>query len=158
MFEKIREMILAKVKANATPIKKPVKISKHVLIKAITKEIQSPEIQTPKEEKIEKSALKKICPVEEHNCIAIQLTNRLISMINEFEKNIERIENHPTLAEPTKLDIQNYINKNLITAIWALAPAFELMKGHDRLQTFKTIYTKAFKKGAPGILEDIKHI
>ena len=86
------------------------------------------------------------------------LANRLICMVEDFEKNIEKIENHPGLDKKTKVDIQNYINKNIVTALWCLEPAFGLMKDYERLRTFKTIYTKSMNKGVPGILVEEKHV
>ena len=135
-------MILDSTKKDSKDLKRgPGRPPKAEPIEAITKQIVSSELEI-------KPLLKpkNICTHEEHNCVAIQLTNRLICMIEEFENNIDRIAKHPSLAEGTKLDIQNYINKNLITAIWALAPAFDLMKDHKRFKTFKTIYIRSMNK------------
>lgn len=155
MFEKIKGLIQQKAQIITERRKpgRPPLTEKKSPIEAITKELLPVEVIVK-----ERIPVKKICHIEAHNCIAIQLTNRLICMIEEFEKNIDRIENHPTLSETTKLDIQNYINKNIISAIWALSPAFDLMKDHNRLHTFKIVYTKTFAKGAPGVLDEIKHI
>jgi hypothetical protein len=150
MFKKIREMIIENSRANA--VKKSPGRPLKVTVEPVTKaDIKEP-IQATK------SKTKPVCVIEKHDCMAVQLTNRLICMIEEFEQNIDRIEKHPTLNPETKLDIQNYINKNLITALWAVSPAFELMKEHSRVKSFKTIFNKAASKGTPGILEEVKHV
>lgn len=107
---------------------------------------------------VKTSKLVKTCADQRHDCLAIQLTNRLITMILEFEINMKRIQDHPSLSDDTKSDISNYINKNIISALWALSPAFDLMVNYPRTKAFKSIYLKAFKRGVPGILQEVKHI
>jgi len=114
------------------------------------------EVEEPEEKA--KCVPKKICEHDEHNCIAIQLINRLICVVEEFERNIKRIQDHPSLAASTKKDIQNYINKNIVTAIWALSPGFKLMSKHTRLKKFRYIFYRSMATGAPGVLEEKKHI
>ena len=101
---------------------------------------------------------KKICSDPVHSCLAIDLTNRMICMLEEFESNMQRIENHPTLNAATKIDIQSYINKNLITTLWALSPAFDLMASYPRIKNLKALHIKTMKSGSPGVLELKKHI
>ena len=103
-------------------------------------------------------SLIKTCTYTEHDCLAFRLTNNLIEMIEMFEKDMKRIESHPSISADTKSDIQHYINKNIITTISALMPAFEIMVKYERAKDFKSIYLKAVKRGAPGIIEEKKYI
>jgi len=157
MFAKIKNMIKKSSKISEVKKKEASKNKskpKKEAIKPITDTARDAEVSTPKKT----ANRRKLCPTDKHDCMAYQLTNRMVCMVEEFEQNIKRIENHPNLNAQTKLDIQNYINKNIVTAIWALAPAFDLLGEYPRIKTFKTIYTKSTNKGAPGVLKEIKYI
>lgn len=103
-------------------------------------------------------SLVKTCTYTEHDCLAYKLTNNLIVMIEMFEKDMKRIETHPSISADTKSDIQHYINKNIITTISALMPAYEIMGKYERAKAFKSIYLKAMSRGAPGIIDEKKYI
>lgn len=122
-------------------------------VKLITKFFEA-EPEKPKA----KAPVKTVCADARHQCMAIDLTNRLLCVIHEFELNMERIGNHPTISADTKSDIQNYINKNIVTAVWALSPAFELLGDLPEAQRYQSIFNKVCKVGGPGVLEDIKRI
>jgi hypothetical protein len=141
------KVIDVKSKPKPTAAKK-----KAVKIVAVTKESPAEDKKRPW------FPLRHTCTSMEHDCVAIQLTNRVISMILEYEINMKRIQDHPSLSADTKSDIQNYINKNIITALWVLSPAFDLAEHYPRIRAFKSIYTKALNKGVPGILDEVKHI
>ena len=133
------------------PIKKPVVIAK--AIKAITKSIKH--IQTA-----ELPATHKVVCTKDnaHTCIAIEIINRTIQMVEDFEAGIKRIQDHPNIEKKSKSDIQNYINKNIVTALWVLEPAFPLMKSYKRCKDFQTVLLQARISRSPGLLESKKHI
>jgi len=128
---------------------KPVK----VVIKPITDIVIPPEPGVTS-----KKASKLPVVTQTYDPLAVTLTNNLIAMVEEFEANIDRIEKHPGLSKEIKLDIQNYINKNLVTTLWALSPAFDLMASYPRIKIFKALHNKAASKGAPGILNAKKYV
>ena len=108
-------------------------------------------------EEVHKQTVRRI-QLEGYEKVALELTNRIICMVTEYEDNMKRIGNHPTLDDDTKSDIQNYINKNIITALWVLEPAFPLLKGYERFRSFESLLRHAAKRGAPGVLQYKKHI
>lgn len=149
LMKKLNRLKEKQVEATKKSVGRPKKIE------AITKNVTVPDPVVPPKKKAEP---KKVCTYEEHNCVAIQLINRLLCMIEEYEYNIKRIQDHPTLPDTTKSDIQNYINKNIITALWVLSPAFDLITPYPRAKIFKTLFTKSANKGVPGILDEKKYI
>ena len=132
---------------------KTVDLKKRTPVRLITETIK----EVPQEKQL-KAISKKTCEIEAHHCLAIALTNRILSMLNEFEHNMESIGSHPTISDDTKSDIQNYINKNIVTGVWVLHPAFELIKDLPEFKKYKAIYEKLCRNGAPGVLSDVKRI
>ena len=135
MFKRIIDFMRARPKENpivAEAIKKPVALKK------------------PKK-------LKGVCSRKRHNCLAHQLANRLISVVLELEITMKSI-NDMDLPEAKKKNVYSHFSKTLITALWALSPAFDLIVDYKRVKAFKLTYGKALRVGSPGILEDIKHI
>jgi hypothetical protein len=131
-------------------VRKPKPRLARVQIDPITKNV---ELDPEPEPKKSRNA-----PIPECDRILLELTNRIICMITEYEDNMKRIGAHPTLDDDTKSDIQNYINKNIITALWVLEPAFPLLKGYERLRSFEALLRHAAKRGAPGVLQYKKHV
>ena len=132
---------------------KTVDLKKRVPVRLITETIK----EAPKE-KVLKPVTKKLCTIEAHHCLAIDLTNRILSMLNEFENNMDSIGKHPTISDDTKSDIQNYINKNIVTGVWVLQPAFDLIKDLPEFKKYKMISDRICKSGGPGVLSGVKRI
>lgn len=139
-------------------LKQPKKLKKNnnkrqKRIMAITKNIKAPKpVEQPSKHTVK-------CPTDvKHTCIATELINRTIQMIEDFEANIQRIENNQMISKEMKSDIQHYINKNIVTAIWVISPAFPHISLHKRCKEFKAVYDQAIEKRSPGILDLKKHI
>ena len=79
-------------------------------------------------------------------------------MLEEFEKNFELIDRHPALSEETKLDIQNYINKNIVSTLWVMAPAFDVLQDYPRIKALRELHERNLSMGKPGIIGLKKHV
>ena len=112
----------------------------------------------PEPTKIDKKAPKLPTVTIKYDPLAIELANNLLTMVEEFEANIRAIEKHPGLSKEAKLDIQHYMNKNIITTLWALAPAFDLIASYPRAKIFRALFNQAIAKGSPGILVGRKRV
>lgn len=94
----------------------------------------------------------------EFEALAYELINGLLTHLEAYELDRTRIENHPTISNDSKSDISHYINKNIVSTVHVLSPAFPLLKDYERTKQLKALHTRSINKGAPGIFAPKKHI